>query len=200
MRGNVTGVGKRVEDLFIAHPRTEFSVKRAADMIGAAPNTVGQHVLSLFEAGFLLRRMEGVARGRHYVYIKKEAVVPGRTPIQFKNVPEWVKAMIRPTDPEGMNPDGFFWTVTDSGVFEAWQRPEAPLSTYHPLAPKLPEGVSQNDVIDWYAFPSWVKGSYRSDAEMHRLKSFTWVRLGGPEEVYDAYTREGEYAGRWGCE
>lgn len=203
-RGNVTGVGRQVEDLFNAHPRVEFSVKRAADMIGAAPNTVGQHVLALFERGFLLRRMEGIARGRHYVYVKapnKEVTpVPGRTQIQFRNVPEWVKAMISPDDPEGRDPDGFFWTVTDSGVFEAWKRPEMPSSMYHPRTPKLPEGVDQNDVVNWYSLPSWVKGSYRSDAEMHRLKSFTWVRLGGAEELYDAYTREGEYAGRWGRE
>lgn len=201
MKGNRTSVADQVKDLFTAHPRVEFTVKRVAEMVGAAPNTVGQHVLNLFEAGFLLRRMEGVARGRHYVYVKapnKEVTpMPGRTQIQYKNIPEWVKAMCA-DDPEGQNPDGFFWTVTDSGVFEAWARPEMPTSTYHPRSPKLPKGVEPNDVVNWYSLPSWVKGSYRSEAEMRHLQSLTWVRKA--EDSYVGYTREGEYAGTWGRE
>ena len=118
-----------------------------------------------------------------------------RKVVTFDQVPEWVKAACR-NDPEGTNPDGFFWTLTESGVYEAWPRSEMPSSIYHPRTPKLPEGVDPAGVVDWYDLPVWVKGSYRSDAELQRLKSFTWVRTSA--DRYDAYTPEGEqYTGPW---
>jgi predicted transcriptional regulator len=56
---------------FFAECEGEFSVKQVAEAIGMSPNTVGQALLALCENGDLGRRMEGVARGRHYVYARK---------------------------------------------------------------------------------------------------------------------------------
>lgn len=205
MKGNRTNVGQRVEQFFNNTPRVEYSVQQVAEHLGVSPNTVGQKVLGLFEDGFLLRRMKGIARGRHYVYIKapnRQEATPmkgTRKIVTFDQLPAWVLNMAE-NEPEGSNPDGFFWTVTDSGVYEAWARPEMPTSFYHPRVTKLPEGVDAANVVDWYDLPAWVKGSYRNDAEMRRLQSYTWVRVSGAEERYNAYTPEGEYAGPWARE
>lgn len=117
-----------------------------------------------------------------------------RKMVEFEQLPEWVRDMAQ-NEPEGSNPEGFFWTLTDSGVYEAWARPIVPTSTYHPRLSKLPPGVERANVVNWYDLPTWVKGNYGSEAELQRLKSFTWVRA--DQDRYNAYTPEGEYAGPW---
>lgn len=117
-----------------------------------------------------------------------------RKAVLFRDLPRWVREMVA-GEPEDGDTGEYLWTLTESGVYEAWRRPQMPASTYHPRTRKLPEGVDRNNIVDWYDLPVWVKGSYRSDAEMRRLQSFTWVRA--DEDRYNAYTPEGEYAGPW---
>lgn len=70
-RGNRTDLGSRVEQFFKDN-EGEYSVKQVAGQMGLAPNTVGQYLLGLYDWGMLTRRMNGLARGRHYVYRKSD--------------------------------------------------------------------------------------------------------------------------------
>jgi hypothetical protein len=63
------------------------------------------------------------------------------------------------------------------------------------LKGKAPRGVDPAAVVDWYDLPTWIKGSYRNDAEMRRLQALTWVK--GTESTWFAYEPNGRYAGMW---
>jgi hypothetical protein len=112
--------------------------------------------------------------------------------VAAENLPRWVRnEMETHRVPLG---HVSMWTVDANGVYEAWR----PTAIFKPKAPKLPDHVDPDRVVDWYALPSWVKGSYRTEAEMRRLQSFTWVNQGC--DAYRAYTPDGEDAGLWARE
>lgn len=113
-----------------------------------------------------------------------------------ENLPKWVRDLYA-EQPTRFLPG--LWTIDDSGDYHMWST----LGSFHKLeleGKTLPGGIKPADVVDWYALPSWVKGSYSSEAEMERLQSYTWVRgnLSGTE--YHAYEPNGRYAGKWARE
>jgi hypothetical protein len=112
-----------------------------------------------------------------------------RRVVSVDDLPRWVRNEQEATP----HRDPSLWTVDETGQYEGWIK----VSIFTPKAPRLPDSVDPGDVVDWYALPGWVKGSYRTEAEMKRLQSFTWV---GKGETFFAYTPEGEYAGTWGRE
>ncbi|AZS06762.1 hypothetical protein HOU95_gp045 [Streptomyces phage Hiyaa] len=61
-----------------------------------------------------------------------------------------------------------------------------------------PEEEEEPPTVDWYDLPTWVKGSYRTNAEMDTLKSYTWRKTG--EDEFQAYDLQGRYVGLWARE
>lgn len=110
--------------------------------------------------------------------------------VAHENLPRFVRGLAE-DHPELTDRIEYRWTVDDQGAYTSWKR----VSSYVPLKPKLPPNIDPADVIDWYALPSWVKGSYRTEDEMRRLQSLTWVK--GSESTYFAYEPNGRYAGMW---
>lgn len=111
--------------------------------------------------------------------------------VDVNDLPQWVKDLERET-PTRWTP--MLWTVDEQGDYHAWHTS----GSFHRRdlkTRKTPTGVDPADVVDWYSLPTWIKGSYSSDDEMNRLKSYTWVK--GSESTYFAYEPNGRYAGIW---
>lgn len=190
MKGNRTTVGQQVAEFFDQHPRTEHSVKRVAEHIGASPNTVGQHILNLFEAGELLRRMEGIARGRHYLYVKNpNPPTQDADRVWYDDNPGRIVG-------DGKR-DGTVLVKFDNGLYDEVSRSDL-LST----PPPKPVDPRNMRVVGWYDLPSWVKGGIAtSDAKIEYAKSCTWVQHGDDrDETFYCYGPNGAYKGTFGRE
>ncbi|QNJ57719.1 hypothetical protein SEA_KEANU_114 [Streptomyces phage Keanu] len=191
MKGNRTTVAQQVEQFFRDTPRVEYDVKRVAEMVGATPNTVGQHVLNLFESGVLLRRMEGVARGRKYLYILNP-----NPPVPDDAERVWYDDNSGRIVGDGDQP-GRVEVQWDNGHRSTVSRSDL-LST----PPPRPVDPRRMRVVTWQQLPTWVKGPIAtSDAKVKFAKSCTWVQHGDDrDETFYCYGPEGQYKGTFGRE
>lgn len=116
--------------------------------------------------------------------------------VDHEDLPKWVHDLYAKQTPRFVPG---LWTVDDQGDYHMWST----LGSFHKRTAegndrKMPKGVDPKDIVDWYSLPTRIKGSYRTDAEMHHLKSLTWVK--GSNTTYFAYGRDGRYAGMWETE
>lgn len=195
-RGNVSGVRDRIEQFFDAHPRTEHSVARIAADVGASPNTVGQHVLDLFEKGALLRRMEGVARGRHYLYVKNpRTTLHVGQQVWYDDTCGKVEAV----HGAGMRVDVKWGNGTRSTVARSDLLTHAEYVAMQPL-PHSKYDMTEAQIVSWPNLPTWVKGGAdRGDAALAHAKQSTWLQVG--DEVFYQFSGEtGTYEQVWARE
>lgn len=196
MKGNRTTVAQQVADFFSSHPRTEHSVKRVAEDIGASPNTVGQHVLNLFDAGFLLRRMDGIARGRKYLYVlnPKQALRVGQQVWYDDN-----SGKVEAVHDAGTRVDVEWANGNRTTVDRSDLLTHAEYVAMQPL-PHSKYDMTEAQVVQWANLPTWVKGGAdRGDQALEYAKASTWLEV-GPEVFYQFSGDTGTYVGVWARE
>lgn len=194
-RGNRTNVVQQVEDLFRAHPRVEWTVNKVAEHLGFAPNTVGQKVLSLFDAGVLLRRMEGVARGRHYVYVlnPKPALDEGQQ-VWYDDTCGKVESVYE----AGRYVNVLWGNGTRSTVERSDLLTHAEYVAMQPL-PHARYDMSSSQIVKWEDLPTWVKGGAdRGDMALKFAKASTWLQV--DDEVFYQFSPLGTYEQVWARE
>lgn len=195
-RGNVSGVRDLIEQFFDAHPRTEHSVARIAADVGANPNTVGQHVLNMFEQGSLLRRMDGVARGRKYLYIKNPKLTLHRgQQVWYDDTCGKVESV----HTGGRRVDVEWGNGTKSTVDRSDLLTHAEYVAMQPL-PHARYDMSSAQVVQWANLPTWVKGGAdRGDAALEYAKACTWLQV--DDEVFYQFSGDtGTYVQVWARE
>lgn len=120
--------------------------------------------------------------------------------ITWDQVPAWVRPA--ETDPS-QSPQlralmKVLWTtstVNDNVLYAYWPDGTFMAQWERKHNVTLPKDVDPTSVVTWYDLPTWIKGSYRTDAEMRHLQALTWVK--GSESTYFGYEANGRYAGMW---